>query len=55
VFYLGFRNSMVPSGVVSWYWKSSVSNCLARSLRFVLSTIHPPRSVLIANALRFFS
>ena len=29
VCYLGFLNSIVPSGVVSWYWKSSLRSCLA--------------------------
>ena len=40
--YLGFRNSIVPSGVVSWCVKSAVKSCLARSLSVVPSTIHSP-------------
>lgn len=40
--YLGFLNIIVPSGVVSWYVKSSLSSCFARSLSFVPSTIHSP-------------
>lgn len=39
---MGFLKSIVPSGVVSWYMKSSVSSCLARSLFVVPSTIHSP-------------
>lgn len=40
--YLGFLNSIVPSGVVSWYVKSCARSCLARSLSVVPSTIHSP-------------
>ena len=42
VVYLGFRNSIVPSGVVSWYVKSAWSSSCARFLSVVPSTIHSP-------------
>ena len=42
VFYFGFLNSIVPSGVVSSYLKSFSRSCLARSLSDVPSTIHSP-------------
>ena len=44
--YLGFLNSIVPCGVVSWYVKSASRSCLARSLFVVPSTIHSPVSKL---------
>ena len=42
--YLRFRNSIVPSGAVSWYVKSASKSCLARSLFVVPSTSHSPFS-----------
>jgi hypothetical protein len=50
--YLGFLNSIVPSGVVNWYVKSSVRSCLARSLSVVPSTIHSP--FVPASRCRYF-
>ena len=44
--YLGFLNSIVPFGAVSWYVKSASGSCLARSLFVVPSTIHSPVSKL---------
>ena len=46
VCYLGFLNSIVPSGVVSWYVKLARSSSCARFLSVVPSTIHSPLSRL---------
>ena len=46
MFYLGFLNSIVPSGVVSWYVKSFSRSSSALFLSVVPSTIHSPFSVL---------
>jgi hypothetical protein len=50
--YLALLKSIVPSGVVSWYVKSAVSSCLARSLSVVPSTIHSP--LVPASRCRYF-
>jgi len=52
VFYLGFLNSIVPSGVVSWYVKSLSRSSSARFLSVVPSTIHSP--VFPASRCRYF-
>jgi len=52
VVYLGFRNIIVPSGVVSSYLKSASSSSCARFLSVVPSTIHSPS--VPASRCRYF-
>jgi hypothetical protein len=40
--YFRLRNSIVPSGVVSWYVKSASKSCSALFLSVVPSTVHSP-------------
>ena len=52
VSYLGFLNSIVPSGVVSWYVKSLSRSSSALFLSVVPSTIHSP--VFPASRCKYF-
>jgi hypothetical protein len=52
VVYFGFLNSIVPSGVVSWYVKSFSRSSSALFLSVVPSTIHSP--VVPASRCRYF-